>query len=113
MEDKSARLPIVHVRVPSKDAGSSVQDVRHFVVLTVMGTAHLRPGLLIRLSLSVLACRCLVVSMLNNECATTLSLHVCAGMDEDDCVWSQVHCVHYRGQRTWSLTSWICCTNIR
>ena len=51
--------------------------------------------------------------MLNNECATSLSFHVCAGMDEDDCVWSQVHCVHYRGQRTWSLTSWICCTNIR
>ena len=34
--------------------------------------------------------------MFNNECATTLCLHVCAGMDEDDCVWSQVHCVHYR-----------------
>ena len=70
LEDKSAWLPFVHVRVPSKDAGSRVQDVRHFVLTT----AYLRSGLLIRLSLSVLACRCPVGSVLYNECATTSSL---------------------------------------
>ena len=74
MEDKSARLSTVFVRVPSKDAGPRLQDVRHLFVLTVLGTAYLRSGLLIRLFLSVLACRCLVVSVLNNECATTSSL---------------------------------------
>ena len=76
LEDKSARLSIVLVCVPSKDAGSRVQDVRHFVCLDSFGNciSSIRSGLLIRLSLSVPACRCLVVSVLNNECATTLSL---------------------------------------
>ena len=72
VKDKSARLLIVF---PQRMLGR---------VCRMLGTAYLRSGLLLRLSLSVLACRCLVVSMLNNECATTLSLPVCAGMDEDD-----------------------------
>ena len=62
------------MRVPSKDAGSRVQDVRHFVCLDSFGNCISSIWVTDSSLLSVLACRCLVVSVLNNECATTSSL---------------------------------------